>query len=183
MCAAIINQYTPNSQLYDLKVLHGNTGKVNNLIDALNWCIYNQIDIINMSCGTEDWLESIKIRCTIKKLVSRKIFLIAAGSNSPSKSYPAEIQGVIGVKTKPWLYDKRFYTIGGDCFDRGINIIASSRHICGSHKEYTPMCNSYAAPCITSWVARYLNEYHRESAISMFEYVNKRLQSDSNKLY
>ena len=183
ICALIIKQYLPEVQFVDLKVLHGNEGNADRLFDALQWCLYNDVTIINISCGTEQLKQKIRIRQLINRLVKKGIVVIAAGSNSGLKSYPADLRGVIGVKTKPWLFVKDFYTINNNCFEKGINIIASSQHDCFLLDKYTPLCNSYAAPCITACVAKYLDEYDRNSSISRYEYINMRLQQDSIRPY
>jgi subtilisin len=89
----------PNSNLYAVKVLNDKgQGSINWLIQGVNWCIENNIDIISMSLGfTQDTPE---MRNIISKAYDKGIIMIAAVGNDNRETeveYPARYPEVIGV--------------------------------------------------------------------------------------
>jgi subtilisin family serine protease len=74
-----------------------NRGYVSDLIDGLQWCIDNNMDVINMSLGlTEDVPE---LHEAIKAAYEEGIVIVAAAGNYGSEglSYPAPYPEVIAV--------------------------------------------------------------------------------------
>ena len=187
-CASIISKYTSNIHIVDLQVMISSEGDIKLLCKALDWCISNNIKVINISCGTHYCYLISQINRMIKKAYNNQIIIIASGSNDSKKSYPAELKGVIGVKTCSWLNNDEYYAVSTDCFSKGINIVASSNHILTTRDGVninTPLCNSYAAPCITAKICDYLRDYNCSDKIneSIFDYISKCLiknQSRSN---
>jgi subtilisin family serine protease len=87
----------PKANLYAVKVMDINRGYVSDLIDGLQWCIDNNMDVINMSLGlTEDVPE---LHEAIKAAYEKGIVIVAAAGNYGSNglSYPAPYPEVIAV--------------------------------------------------------------------------------------
>src|SRR5450432_2952055 len=50
---AAIQEKAPHAEYYALRVFHSALRtRVEHLLEALNWCLENQIDIVNLSLGT-----------------------------------------------------------------------------------------------------------------------------------
>lgn len=157
ICAMIVKKYAPDATLGSIKILKTYTrrGYVNQFRKAIEWCIYHDISLINISLGsTQSYDYSILYEC-VKNAYHNGIIIVAALSNKHVVTYPASFQNVIGVETHQLLRDDMYY-IKQNSFT-GVNIIASSVH--GIGNEITNLCNSYAAPLITAKVYQIMNEF------------------------
>ncbi len=84
----------PEAEVYSLKVFPG--GRFSDLVEAINWCIDNSMDIISMSLGSKT--PSIQIETALTEANERGITCIAAaGNNGGVVSYPAAYDNVIAV--------------------------------------------------------------------------------------
>lgn len=84
------------AELYSVKVLNKkNTASVSLIIKALDWCIQNDIDIINMSFGTDCYSEILEDK--IKQAYNHGILMVAAAGNEGNIQYPAKFPEVISV--------------------------------------------------------------------------------------
>lgn len=70
-----------NIEIYDVKVLDKyGRGDVRDLITAIDWCIEQNIDIINISFGYQT--ESVELKSAIDRAVDEGIILVAAAGNT-----------------------------------------------------------------------------------------------------
>ncbi len=84
----------PDAGIYSLKVFPG--GRFSDLVEAVNWCIDNYMDIISMSLGSRS--HSVQIEQALREAGERGITCIAAAGNDGGPvSYPAAYEGVIAV--------------------------------------------------------------------------------------
>lgn len=90
----------PNAKIYALKVLNRNgSGYLSDIIEALDWVIQKQIQVVNMSLGTSSNVTSFYD--AIKRVNTAGITQVAAAGNSGPGSntvnYPAKYSEVIAV--------------------------------------------------------------------------------------
>lgn len=88
----------PKSELYALKALDKDgTGYVSDVINAINWCIDNKMDIINLSMGINEDLFYLKD--AVDRAAAAEIVVVAAAGNEAKNnvSYPARYPSVIGT--------------------------------------------------------------------------------------
>ncbi len=85
------------AELYSVKIFNReNTASVSTVVKAIEWCIANDIDIINMSFGMAQ--HSSILAKEIKKAYDRGILMIgAAGNDAGDIQYPAAYPEVISV--------------------------------------------------------------------------------------
>lgn len=85
------------AELYSVKVLNKeNRAAVSTIVKAIEWCISNDIDVINMSFGTNKYSKILED--VIKKAYDENITLVAsAGNISGYVQYPAAFSEVISV--------------------------------------------------------------------------------------
>lgn len=84
----------PDAEVYSLKVFPG--GYVSDLVEAIEWCIQNRMDIINMSLGSQN--RSLVLAGVLRDAYERGITCIsAAGNDSTRVAYPAAFPSVIAV--------------------------------------------------------------------------------------
>lgn len=155
ICAAIIYKYARNVQISSIKILNGKSPKgiCIDLIKAIEWCIDYNIDLINLSLGSINKIDSFLIKSSIKKATDAGIIIVAAQSNKANFTYPACLDTVIGVRHSDAYLPGQF-SLRWNPFD-GVDILTSARHILkktdGSIHQVSS-CNSFATPYITALV-------------------------------
>lgn len=95
--AGIISDISPNSEIYSVRVLNSqNKGRLDEIVQAIYWCIDNKMQVINMSFVTPT--NSIALETAIKAAVDSGIIVIGASGNAGgSVEYPAAFDDVIAV--------------------------------------------------------------------------------------
>lgn len=89
-----ITGVAPAAEVYSLKVFPG--GRLSDLIEAIEWCINNYIDVINMSLGSRS--PSVHLETALVEAGERGITCIAAaGNHGGPVSYPAAFDTIIAV--------------------------------------------------------------------------------------
>ncbi|TSC95268.1 MAG: aerolysin [Parcubacteria group bacterium Athens1014_10] len=90
----------PKINLYAVKVLNRNgSGYLSDIIEGLDWCIDNGMQVVNMSLGTSSYVESFED--AVKRVEAAGIVQVAAAGNSgpydDTVNYPAKFPEVIAV--------------------------------------------------------------------------------------
>lgn len=100
ICGALHNEIglvgaaAPGAELYGLRVFPD--ARVSKLVQALDWCIENGIDVVNLSLGTAAASETM--REAVTRAVEAGVLVVAAAGNSGSRvMFPAAFDGVIAV--------------------------------------------------------------------------------------
>ncbi len=109
------------------------------LIAAIEWCVDNRMDIVNLSLGTSNPAHAEKFAA----LVSRVVVVSAAGM------FPGEVPGVIRVGLDPECPRDRFRVNGGTFYASGF-----PRSIEGVPPERNLNGISFAVANMTGFVAR-----------------------------
>ena len=90
----------PECKLYAVKVLDKDlSAPISRIIEGLDWCIKNDMDVVNLSFGTYEYSYSLENK--IQELLSNNIVVVAAAGNTENTEkglcYPAKNNGVISV--------------------------------------------------------------------------------------
>ena len=89
-CAGIIRKKTPDAALYSVRIFDESLiADERALIAAIQWCIDNKIDVVNLSLGTTDVTFKEALQKVCRKAVDAGVILVAAESNDGLESYPA----------------------------------------------------------------------------------------------
>lgn len=86
----------PDASLYGVKALDRNgSGWLSDIIAGLEWCVNNEMDIVNMSLGSNSDIQAFHDACDA---ASAKVILVAAaGNDGGAVDYPAAYNSVIAV--------------------------------------------------------------------------------------
>ena len=92
-----IRGINPYCELYSVKILDdNNTAPMSRVIQAIYWCIDNDIDIIHMSFGMPQYSEIL--HKAVQDAAEADILMIAsAGNNGKNTCYPAAYEEVVSV--------------------------------------------------------------------------------------
>lgn len=164
VCAAIYTLYLKdcNVELISIKVIDGNTlkGRVNDLVVALDWCMNNDVNIVNCSIGTTNYFDFHIFNSFFMQTKNKKMIIVAALSNAGIYTMPACAEGVLGVRSNV-LYNNGKYKLRWHSFD-DIEFITSGKHelkLKDNNIYYSPASNSFAAPVITALVTNVIHKY------------------------
>ena len=158
-CAGIIRKKAPDAMLYSVRIFDESLmadGRA--LIAAIQWCIDNEMDMVNLSLGTTDVTFRKALQKVCRKAVDAGVILVAAQSNDGRESYPAVFPEVIGVTGGAIYEQDGFYYRKGqriECVARG-----DEQRVCWLNgKHIMTGGNSFAAPHITGIIARLLEQH------------------------
>lgn len=148
LCAQIINAYIRGNnslpEIYSIDIFNeGMQANSLQLSIALKLCFEKKIPLIHMSIGTISISDFGIIRYWIAKLISNGQIIVAAKSNSGYYTAPANLSGVFGIVASKLMTNDEYQIL-----QSGL-IAASSKHQIFNEQEL-PICNSFAAPVITS---------------------------------
>jgi len=102
----------PDAYIYSVKVLdYAATGSASDMVAGIEWAVDNNMQIINMSLGSDK--DSISFRRSVENAYNSGILIVAAAGNSgnimgegDSMDYPAKYNSVISVGATD-INDKR----------------------------------------------------------------------------
>jgi len=87
----------PEAALYAVRVLNKTgSGYVSDVIAGIQWAVNNDMDIANMSLGSDDHVESLQVACDAAAAAG-VILVAAAGNDGAEVDYPGAYDSVIAV--------------------------------------------------------------------------------------
>lgn len=177
-----------DSEIYALKInLEYDQKSINLVIDAIEWCIQNKMDIINMSFGFTGY-ESIEFENKCREAYDSGICIVCAAGNNPMAqglAIPANYNSTIAISSiddNNKISDKSSFGKGVDfcCYGEGI----SAYDLNG--KIINVSGTSFAAPCVSAIIAllkeqnssltcREIYELLKDNALKPDKYTKKSL--------
>lgn len=158
VCATVIALMYTEIELFDIRIFEKDGAEMADLITALEYCILCGVQIINLSCGTLNYLEYKKVKHILRKLQRRNVMIVSAFSNQGILSFPAGCRRVFGVREDCGGYLKcgeyGFQEVAGCRLENSIVAYADMVTIEGVNVGL--IGNSFAAPVITGEIARIL---------------------------
>lgn len=142
-------------ELYSVKVLDGgNQAPVSRVIQGIQWCIDQEIDIINMSFGTT--YHSTILEDAIEKAAKEGILMIASVGNTGETTgiveYPAAFEEVVGVGSVNERMEHSVFSATGE----EVELVAPGENVpLSSYWGLVTVGSgtSYAAPHVTAIAA------------------------------
>ncbi len=190
-CAAIIKKYAPDAALSSVKILNDDShkGMKAQLIKALEWCVENNIRLVNLSLGTIEYKDFIEVEKAVKYASENGVIIVAACNNKNVFTCPASLANVIGVKCDKSETLNGIEYIYNSFSPDGIDIIA-----CGIHNlvkytgesKITSVCNSFTAPAVTALVYNILKNnpnmglYELKEALKKNSYNTIQIKGNQN---
>lgn len=154
----------PKAKLYSVRLLNGaGEGSIKNIVDGIDWCIKEGMDIISMSLGSDK--PDNRMHEAIKRAYAANIPVIAAAGNdggNNSMCWPANYPETIAVGSIKKDKARSDFSSGGAELD----IMAPGEEIYSTYiyDKYAILSGtSMATPFITGVVALILSEHRKES--------------------
>ena len=96
--AALLHQQAPEAQLIGVKVFDRTLAtNRDTVIRAIDWCLRNEIDIINLSLGTANPAHRIGFEDTVRRISANGKAIVSAHDINGTLALPGCLPGVIAV--------------------------------------------------------------------------------------
>lgn len=194
VCLSIIKKYAQCNDFswLNIRVIDSVSGRGSSdqFIKALEYCYENNVKVIHLSIGSEEFCDFEKINQIVKKLLDKGIIIVASQSNDGNLTYPAGIEGVIGVRHQDDVKNDDFVFV--DQPVDNISFLASASHVLKNGRDMfvSKRVNSYATPVMTAHVVNELRQNPDISPLKIIEILKgkacKKISEDmilSDKLY
>ncbi|MEX2462095.1 MAG: S8 family peptidase [Paenibacillaceae bacterium] len=181
--AALRNRFgvigvAPKAKLYAVKAFNSSgTAFTSDIIQGIDWCIRNKMQVINMSFGLTEY--SASLQQIIRQANRRGIVMVASCGNSGKSSgtidYPARFAETIAVAAT----SENNQIANFSSYGAGINLAAPGVNICSTYlnKSYTKLSGtSMAAPHVTGTVALLLSRRPHLSPAAIKQCLQKTAQ-------
>ncbi|MEK6320582.1 MAG: S8 family serine peptidase [Acidobacteriota bacterium] len=152
--AGAIREKAPDALLYAVKVFdRALTTNIEAIIKSIDWCIENQIEVINLSLGTVNVEHRDVIERAVARAAENGAVLVAAREMSGQPSLPGCLPSVIGVAAD-WECPRDSYRV--HCADDDPVFVASAypREIPGVPRERNLNGMSFAVANMAGFVTR-----------------------------
>jgi subtilisin family serine protease len=152
--AGAIREKAPDAQLYAVKVFdRALTTNIEAIIKAIDWCVENEMDVINLSLGTVNIEHRKVIEQAVGRAAEKRTVLVAAREMSGKPSLPGCLPNVIGVVVD-WQCARDRYDVNRSDDDPLFIASAYPRDIPGVPRERNLNGISFAVANMTGFVAR-----------------------------
>jgi subtilisin len=152
----IIDSFAPEVEIYYAVVADSNgEADIGDLIKGLEWCIANNVDIINISITFPNLAKNEKIDNLLEEAYSKGIIIVAASGNSNESNvlYPASSPYVFAIGAIDASGNRWFKSNYGE----DISFAMPGANIRVSENSYDSG-TSYATALMTTTIARLLEE-------------------------
>jgi len=139
----------PAAWLYAVKVLADNgEGYISDVIEGMDWCVQNGMQVLNMSLGTASDVLAFKEACD--KAYADGILLVAAAGNEDDNGvlYPAKYESVIAVAATDAYDNVPSWSSRGpevELAAPGVNILSTSKGSNYAWADGTSMASPHVA--------------------------------------
>ena len=152
--AGAIREKAPDAQLYAVKVFdRALTTNIEAIIKAIDWCVENEMDVINLSLGTVNVEHRKVIEQAVGRAAEKRTVLVAAREMSGKPSLPGCLLSVIGVVVD-WQCARDRYDVNRSDDDPVFIASAYPRDIPGVPRERNMNGISFAVANMSGFVAR-----------------------------
>jgi hypothetical protein len=176
ICFLLLKKHLPSARIGSIAMEDFTLKSLNS---ALQWCLSNNINYIQLSIGVvqPSYSEELKLRDIIEKLFLNGCIIVASVSNSNQYTVPACLPHVFGVRSKMSNSPK---ITSLDKSLLGINFEASEKSEIGIDNRNVPYdsrSNSYAVPKVMASLVKTsdlsLREYQKKQFELVYPYTSK----------
>ena len=147
--AAVIREKAPAAEIFAVKVFYDELAtRIESLIQAIDWCIAQRMDLINLSLGTRNTAHEALLRAALGRVNASGIQLVAAAEDEGGRWLPGCMPGVIPVRLDWDCPRDRYRLVDGVYYASGY-----PRPIPGVPKERNLRGISFAVANVTGLLA------------------------------
>jgi subtilisin family serine protease len=96
--AALIHARAPQADLLAVKIFqHALATNLATVLSAIDWCLENEMDLINLSLGTTNRDHQPAFEAAVSRLRANGIVIVSAFEMNATPALPGSLPGVVGV--------------------------------------------------------------------------------------
>jgi subtilisin family serine protease len=96
--AAVIREKAPEAAIFVVKVFHDALAtRVESLLQGIDWCIAQRMDLINLSLGTQNSAHEAVLQAAVDRVTAAGIKLVAAYEDQGVRWLPGSLAGAVPV--------------------------------------------------------------------------------------
>jgi len=96
--AAVIREKAPEAGIFAVKIFYDSLATyIEPLVGALDWCVRNGMEMINLSLGTSNPAHEAALRAAVERVRAAGIVLVAAYEDGGVRWLPGVLPGVLPV--------------------------------------------------------------------------------------
>jgi hypothetical protein len=166
---ALLQKMAPDTELFAVKVFDRRLATTaTNVLRAIDWCVRNEMDVINLSLGTANPEHTPLFIAAVERVRAIGATLISAYEVNGTAMLPGSLPGVIGVVEAPDC-PRGTYRV----FDEGAPRVAACPYpleIPGVPRERNIHGVSFAVAHVSAHIARMrAQEPHQDWAVRIFQ--------------
>ncbi|BCG60072.1 S8 family serine peptidase [Paenibacillus sp. URB8-2] len=172
---------SPDVELYSVKILDDSgKGDINDFVKGIEWCIENNVDIINLSFGIKR--ENQHLESVIEKAINEGIIIVAAAGNNYgiSVDYPAAYEDVFSITA----IDSSSHSLNSSAVGK-IDFSAPGKDILtlSPNNQYAVYDGtSFASAYVTGLIAKLLKRSEYPKDLNLISLIRKDLIAISKDL-
>ncbi|TCK01328.1 UNVERIFIED_ORG: minor extracellular protease Epr [Anoxybacillus amylolyticus] len=172
----------PDADIYAVKAMNAEgKGTLLDILEALDWCIQNRMDIVNISLATS--VDSPTLKTMVQEMANKGMLLVASSGNvgtmeetQDSVLYPARWDEVIAVGAVDEQMKRTWFSSAGPSLD----VVAPGENIVSTAKDgisyVAKTGTSQAAPHVSGMLALLKQEYPTFTASQLRQELVKQAQ-------
>lgn len=96
---AVIREKAPEAEVFAVKIFHDKLStRVETLIAAIDWCVANRVDFVNLSLGTSNPAHRKPLAEAVARVTASGAVLVAAGEDEGIAWLPGSLEGATAVE-------------------------------------------------------------------------------------
>lgn len=160
---AAIKEKAPDAEYFAVRVFFSSLQTtVGLLLRAIEWCLVNRIDVINLSLGTTNPAHRERLIPVVARAQAQGLVLVSARESEGTPALPGSLPGVIGVNLD-WACPREMYYCKSE--PEGLALIASGypRSLPGMPRARNLQGISFAVANATGFVVRACEQMENRS--------------------
>ena len=171
--AGLLHQRAPQAQLFAVKVFHNSLAtNLATLLFAIDWCLDNDMDLINLSLGTLNVEHRGAFEMAIARVQASGKAIVSAAEIDGVPSLPGCLPGVIGVLADP-VREPGEHTVQTCDGREVITACPWAREILGVPRERNLHGISFAVAHVTATLAELRMGAGSEAPVDWISLLNK----------
>ena len=171
--AGLLHQRAPKAQLFAVKVFHNSLAtNLATLLFAIDWCLDNDMDLINLSLGTVNAEHRRAFETAIARVQASGKAIVSAAEIDGVPSLPGCLLGVIGVLADP-AREPGEHTVQSCDGREVITACPWAREIPGVPRERNLHGISFAVAHVTATLAELHMTGGTEASVDWISLLNK----------
>lgn len=167
--AGVIKEQVPEAKIWAVKIFHDRlSAYIEVLCAAIEWCIDNQMDLINLSLGVNKDVEEFRFIC--EKACEAGIMIITACDEKNGLYWPGYYESVYAVQASDQVHSEMFYYHEKEKIQ--LQTLGFPRSLEGPMQKFNFQGHSFAAAHMTGFIAKMMEKQNIQNKEQLDKFLN-----------